>query len=75
MMVLGQCGAVLVVNWWYWVRIIRYCLEFSGTGLIWALMPVYIEKSEDLFGCYHSGTNNQTRKDGATQPLHWTIKG
>ena len=36
-------------------------------------MPVYIEKSGDLVGCYHSGTNeqpnNRTRKDRATQPM------
>ena len=36
-----------------------------------ALMPVYIEKSGDLVGCYHSGTNEQTRKDRATQPLDY----
>ena len=33
-------------------------------------MPVYIEESEDLVGCYHSGTTTkQTRKDRATQPM------
>ena len=43
-------------------------------------MPVYIEKSGDLVGCYHSGTDDgQTRKDRATQPtdhglLRWAIK-
>ena len=38
-----------------------------------AFMPVYIEKSGDLVGCYHSRTdgqtNEQTRKDRATQPM------
>ena len=36
-------------------------------------MPKYIEKSVDLDGCYHSGTDRrtekQTRKDRATQPM------
>ena len=37
-------------------------MELSGSGLIWGLMPVYIEKSGDLVGCYHSGTNNEKGK-------------
>ena len=42
-------------------------------------MPVHIEKSRDLVGCHHSGTDNeQKRKDRATQPmdhgrLRWAI--
>ena len=44
-------------------------------GWYGALMPVYTEKSGDLVGCYHSGTDNEGRKDRATQPLHWTIDG
>ena len=45
-------------------------------------MPLYIEKSGNLVGCYHSGTDRQTnkwtRKDRATQPmdhgrLRWAI--
>ena len=32
-------------------------------------MPVYIEKSGDLVGCPHSGTDDRTRKDRATQPM------
>ena len=34
-------------------------------------MSVYIEKSGDLVGCYHSGTTNKQtkRKDRATQPM------
>ena len=35
MVILGQYGAVLVGTWWYWVSITWYCLELSGTGLIW----------------------------------------
>ena len=37
-------------------------------------MPVYIENSGDLVGCYHSGTttNEQTRKDRAT---HYSVNG
>ena len=40
-------------------------------GYYMAFMPVYIEKSGDLVGCYHSGTDDkQKRKDRATQPMH-----
>ena len=58
-MVLGQYDAVLVGTWWYWVSMTWYCLILDGTGLVWALMPVYIEKSGDLAGCYNSGTTNE----------------
>ena len=51
---------VLVGTWWYWVNINWYCLVLSGTM---AFMPVYIEKSGDLVGCHHSGTDKQTKKE------------
>ena len=35
MMVLDQYGAVLPGAWWFWVSITWYCLELSGTGLMW----------------------------------------
>ena len=39
-------------------------------------MPVYIEKSGDLIGCYHSGPNEQTNKQGKIELLsHWTMEG
>ena len=69
-MIRGQYGVVLVGTWWCWVSIIWYCLELSGTGLIWAFMPVYIEKVEIWLGVTIAGrTNEQTRNDRATQPL------
>ena len=34
MVVLGQCGAVLVGTWWYWVSIGRYWLVLGGTGSV-----------------------------------------
>ena len=51
---------ILVSTWWYLVNIDWYCLVLSGTGLVGALMPVYIEKSGDLVGCHHSGTTTTT---------------
>ena len=37
-------------------------------------MPVYIEKSGDLVGCYHSGTDGQTTEQGEIELLsQWTI--
>ena len=40
-------------------------------------MPVYIEKSGDLVGCYHSGTDGQTNKHKGKIGLlsHWTMEG
>ena len=59
LVVMGQYGVVLVSTWWNWVSITWYCLVLSGNGLVWAFMPVYIEKSGDLDGCYHSRTTSQ----------------
>ena len=39
-------------------------------------MPVYIEKSGDLVGCYHSGTNKRTTEQGKIELLsQWTMDG
>ena len=39
-------------------------------------MPVYIEKSGDLFGCYHSRTNKRANKQGTVELLsHWAMEG
>ena len=39
-------------------------------------MPIYIEKSGDLVGCYHSGTNKRTAKQGKIELLsQWTMEG
>ena len=46
MMVPGQYGAVLVGTWWYWGRMIWYCLELSGTGLIWGFNGYILKKVE-----------------------------
>ena len=59
LVVLGQNNSVLLRIKWYWVD-----LGFN------ACIVYILKKSEDLFRCYHSGKNNQTRKDRATQPLH-----
>ena len=58
--------AVLVGTWWYWVCI---NLVVLGIKCNWvgkkAFMPVHIEKSGDLVGCYQSGTDNkQTNEEG-----------
>ena len=53
LVVLVQYGALLVGSWWYWVGKTWYCLVLSGTGLVSGFMPVYIEKSRDLFGWYY----------------------
>ena len=45
-MVLGQYNLVLLV--------------LSGTGLVQGFMSVYIDKSGDLVGCYHSGMDRRT---------------
>ena len=34
LVVLGQCGAVVVGTWWYWVSIEWYWLIYDGTGLV-----------------------------------------
>ena len=62
-MVLGQYDAVLVGTWWYWVSMTWYCLILDGTGLVWALMPVYIEKVEIWPGVTIAGrrTNKHER--------------
>ena len=40
-------------------------------------MPVYIEKSGDLVGCYHSGTDRQQTNDQGKigLPSQWTMDG
>ena len=39
-------------------------------------MLVYIEKSGDMVGCYHSGTDRRTNKQGKKELLsHWTMEG
>ena len=39
-------------------------------------MPLYIEKSGVLVGCYHSGTNEQTTEQGKIELLsQWTMDG
>ena len=39
-------------------------------------MPVHIEKSGDLVGCSHSGTNDQPTEQGKIELLsQWTMKG
>ena len=59
-MVLGSAGSVELDTGWYLVKLGQYK----------AFMPVHIEKSRDLVGCHHSGTDNeQKRKDRATQPM------
>ena len=41
-----------------------------------AFMPVYIEKSGDLVGCYHSGTDGQTNKERQSYSANgpWTAE-
>ena len=58
-MVFGTAGSVHLDTAWYLVKL----------GQHKAFMPVHIEKSGDLVGCYHSRTDEQTRKDRATQPM------
>ena len=44
-----------------WVSMRRYQLILDGTvGQNRACMPLYIEESGDLVGCYQSLTNSQT---------------
>ena len=75
--ILGQYGAALVGTWWYWVSTIWYCLELSGTGLIWGFNAcIYCRKKMEIWsGVTIAGQTNEqttkqkTRKEGATQPL------
>ena len=62
-------------TWWYWVSIICYCLVLSKTGYK-AFMPVHIEKSGDLVGCYHSGTKDRTNKEKLSYSANgpWTAE-
>ena len=54
---LGQCNLVLLCIKWKWVSTRLLCLYI-------------LKKSGGWVGCYHSGTTNeQTRKDRATQPI------
>ena len=36
LVVLGQYGAELVYNWWYWDSIGRYWLVYDSTGSVWS---------------------------------------
>ena len=49
-MVLGSAGSVELDT-------DRYLVKLAQDK---AFMPVHIEKSGDLVGCYHSGTDTQT---------------
>ena len=57
--VLGQYNLVLLGIKWNWVSTRLLCL--------------YIEKSGDLVGCYHSGTDGQKGKIGLLS--QWTMDG
>ena len=74
LVVLGQYGAELVGTW-YWVSVTWYCSVISGTGLVKGFMPVCIETSADLVGCYHSRKNNDERKGKIELLSHWTMDG
>ena len=83
LVVLGQYGAVLVTTR------SGYNLVLLGIKWKWVstrLLCLYILKSQDLVGCFHSGTPGQTdrqtdrqrqrtRKDRATQQMQWTMDG
>ena len=84
-MVLCQYGAVRVDIWyyctvllrylvsltWYWVRITLYRLVLSGTGLVQGFYAcIYWKKVKPWLDVTIAGqTNDQTRKDRATQPM------
>ena len=63
LVLLGQYWANLAGTWWYWFSITQYCLVLSCIGSVKCLYAcIYIGKSGDLAGCYHSGTDKRTNK-------------
>ena len=77
MMILGQYRAALAGIWWYWVSMGQILgqnnLVLFGFKWSWVnegLLCLYIlKKGGDLVRCYHSGTNEQTNKQGMIEIL------
>ena len=76
-LVLGGAGSVWGCTGWYLVVLGQSNLVMGQNNLVpidiklnWvSTRPVYIEKSGDLVGCYHSGTNERTNKQGKIELL------
>ena len=47
-------GSVCVSTGWYLVVLGQYNLVYEGTGSVW-------NRSGDLVGCYHKGTNRRRK--------------